>query len=67
MRRGRGESSLYAYLLDEMCAVLGVVGDSEEVKVRLVANALAVPPPESGSIDLDVLVLWEEYARRGNP
>jgi len=59
MRRERGESS-YRHLLDEMCARLGVSADTDRERVRQVAQALGVPPPEH-SLPIAILDLYHTF------
>lgn len=62
-----GFREAFLFLLEEMCGTLGAIGESDTARIREVANALGVPPPETGNRELDVLLLWEEYVRRANP
>lgn len=59
-----GFSQPFGFLLEEMCGTLGVMGENASVRVREVANILGVPPPETGNLAMDILLLWEEYVRR---
>lgn len=59
-----GFKEAFLFLLEEMCSTLGAMGESDTTRIREVANAIGVPPPETGSRELDILLLWEEYVRR---
>ena len=62
MKRVKGESDL-RHLLDEMAATLGVTGATDKDRIRGVAEALGVPPPEY-HIWLAVIELYHIYLGR---